>query len=167
MPKVPMLVFPSASAPHQLSAVAIIPSATSSCSTIVPLPWQGANVQPAVQPAPSLPLPDQPPAPVDPPSSSTGESKDIPPLVSLALSASGIAQAAGSNAYHPSISPNQLAHFQMLMARQIATSQATPLEPSDVVIPEATVQAVRTPYDQKEENKETEDAKRPPSPSAE
>ena len=168
MPKVPMLVFPSASAPHQLSAVAIIPSATSSCSTIVPLPWQGANVQPAVQPTASLPPPDPTPPPsADPPSSSTGgESKDIPPLVSLALSASGIAQAAGSNAYHPSISPNQLAHFQMLMARQIATSQATPLEPSDIVIPEATVQAVRAPYDHKEEKKEIQDEKRPP-PSAE
>jgi len=132
VPTVPMLVFPSASAPHQLNAVAIIPSATSSCSTIVPLPWQGGQ-QPMSQLNPQVPvgqplsLPMQLQHPIE--SSVSAAAADpgteIPPLVSLALSASGIAQGSGSHVYHPSISPNQLAHFQMLMARQISMCQSS------------------------------------------
>ena len=162
MPTVPMLVFPSAPTPHQLSAVALLSPATSSCSTIVPISWHGPNQtaqpqQPLVQvqrsvasgPVPSPPLPIHSLLPhvepsVTPPTATASAAavgvegpNEIPPIVSLALSASGIAQATGQHAHHSSISPNQLAHFQMLMARQISIGQAP-----DVMIPPQTTTAV-------------------------
>lgn len=156
VPTVPMLVFPSASAPHQLNAVAIIPSATSSCSTIVPLPWQGSSQQmpqpnpqphaPVAQPM-SLPLQPQNVPDVSLSAPAVEPAGEISPLVSLALSASGIAQGTGPHVYHPSISPNQLAHFQMLMARPISMIQNP-----EAGLPQTAANTIQTQQEQVEDS---------------
>lgn len=159
MNTVPMFVFPSTSAPHQLSAVAIIPSTTSSCSTIVPVPWQGSNQQQGFSQVicnftirmtssqGSLPLETSAPM------TTTSSIPEIAPLVSFALSASGIAPGTGSNAYQSSISPNQLAHFQMLMARQISMSQNPDVAVSQPMVDITKMERHSEPHDLDEASK--------------
>lgn len=134
-PTVPMLLFPSTSGATQVNALAIIPTSITSGQTLVPLPW--TNQQDRQQ---TMPVPVQTPQPVDAAieaqnqhssgsqeQSSTGE---VPPFVNLALSASGLGQISNtgvgaSTAFHSAISPNQLAHFQMMIARQMSLCQGT------------------------------------------
>lgn len=97
VPTVPILVFPSSSAPNQLSTVAIIPSATSSCSTIAPFAMAGRStfgpqLIPPVPLGQSSSLPMQLQQSIESPVSAAAVegSGEIMPSVSLALSALGI-----------------------------------------------------------------------------
>eukprot|EP00210_Caulerpa_lentillifera_P009349 g8913.t1 len=148
-PTVPMLVFPSASGATQVNALAIIPTAITSGQTLVPLPWNNNN--PDRQQNMSMPV--QSMNPIESPITlanhqgvTNGGQGEIPPLVGLALSASGIGQINGTTAaaaaaagtpaannFQSMISANQLAQFQMLIARQMSFCQGMETTTSSMI----------------------------------